>query len=62
MASHRYRLPVRPSELRADLPPELDRLIMRALAKDPAQRPSAAELEVELAQLLYAAAPLAAVS
>jgi serine/threonine-protein kinase len=60
MASHRYRLPVRPSEHRPELPPELDRLIMRALAKDPAQRPSAAELEAELAQLVYAAAPLAA--
>jgi eukaryotic-like serine/threonine-protein kinase len=58
MASHRYRQPVRPSELRPDLPPELEGLILRALAKDPAQRPTAAELEAELYRLLHAAAPV----
>ncbi|HWO21416.1 MAG TPA: serine/threonine-protein kinase [Kofleriaceae bacterium] len=62
MASHRYRQPVRPSELRPDLPPALEQLILRALGKDPAQRPTAAELEAELCRILDDVAPLAAAS
>ena len=31
--------------------PELERLIIRALAKDPAMRPTMAELDAELARL-----------
>lgn len=62
MYAHRNRMPVRPSVHRPDLPPELERMIVRALAKDPALRPSAAELEAELARsaCAYAAAPVAA--
>ena len=40
---------VPPSQLRADYPPALERVVMRALAKDPAERyPSAFELQEEL--------------
>ncbi len=49
MAAHRYRLPPRPSVHRPDLPAELERLIVRALAKDPALRISTAELSAGLA-------------
>jgi eukaryotic-like serine/threonine-protein kinase len=39
----------RPSHRRQDLPPELDRIVMRALERDPARRyPSAAEMGREL--------------
>ena len=55
MASHRHRRPAPPSAHRADLAPELEQVILRALAKDPAQRPSAAELEAALYRALYAA-------
>jgi serine/threonine protein kinase len=60
MAAHRHRLPVRPSEHRAELPPALERVIVRALAKDPALRPSTAELDAELSRLGCTAAPFAA--
>jgi hypothetical protein len=44
--------PPRPSELTADVPPELDGLVVEALAKDPARRPrDAAELSARLAAL-----------
>ena len=39
MMSHVHDVPRPPSETRADLPPALERLILDALAKDPAQRP-----------------------
>lgn len=51
MASHRHRQPARPSEHRPDLPPVLERMIVRSLAKDPALRPSTAELEAELSRM-----------
>jgi len=44
MLAHVHEMPKRPSSHRPDLPPELDRLIMRALAKDPAMRPGMREL------------------
>ncbi len=40
MMSHVHDAPRPPSELRTDLPPELDRLILDALSKDPAGRPA----------------------
>lgn len=51
MLAHCERLPERPAARCADLDPELERLIMRALAKDPAMRPTMAELDAELARL-----------
>jgi serine/threonine-protein kinase len=40
MMSHVADPPAPPSSLRADLPPALERLILDALAKDPAERPA----------------------
>jgi len=60
MAVHRHQLPVRPSVHRPDLAPELERVIVRALAKDPALRPSTAELEAELMRAACASAPVPA--
>ncbi len=51
MAAHRYRMPARPSEHCPDLLPALERAIVRAHAKDPALRPSTAELAAELGAL-----------
>jgi serine/threonine-protein kinase len=48
MLSHTNALPTRPSAER-DLPPELERIIMRALAKDAAMRPTMKELARDLA-------------
>jgi serine/threonine-protein kinase len=57
MAAHRYRMPARPSEHCPDLPPALERVIVRALAKDPALRPSTAQLEAELVACAPRAVP-----
>lgn len=38
--------------LRSDVPAELDRLIMRSLAKEPGARPTMPEVENELANIL----------
>lgn len=57
MASHRYRQPPRPSAHRPDLPPALERVVMQALAKDPAKRPSATALHAELEAILCAVRP-----
>jgi serine/threonine-protein kinase len=57
-AAHCHRQPRPPSEHRPDLPPELERVIVRALAKNPALRPSAAELVAELACMFCVAEPL----
>jgi eukaryotic-like serine/threonine-protein kinase len=51
MTAHRDRLPARPSTRRADLAPALDDLIMRALAKDPAMRPTMADIAADLLEL-----------
>jgi serine/threonine-protein kinase len=40
--AHLAEDPVPPSELQADLPPDLDRAILPALAKEPAERPATA--------------------
>ncbi|HEX3764998.1 MAG TPA: serine/threonine-protein kinase [Kofleriaceae bacterium] len=50
MTAHCEQLPVRPAALCGDLRPELDRLIMRMLAKDPALRPTMAAIDAELSQ------------
>ncbi|MCB9624176.1 MAG: protein kinase [Sandaracinus sp.] len=44
VAAHLFQEPRRPSDLVPSLAPELDRLVLSCLAKDPAERPSAAVL------------------
>jgi eukaryotic-like serine/threonine-protein kinase len=52
MLAHHEWLAERPSIHRSDVPVELERLIVRAMAKDPSLRPTMAELEVGLRQIL----------
>lgn len=56
MLAHMEKRPARPSWLRA-MPIELERIILRSLAKDPAARPTMAELATELADLMDAYTP-----
>jgi serine/threonine-protein kinase len=56
MLAHLEQRPARPSWLRP-MPIALERLILRSLAKDPAQRPTMHELAYELATLGGALAP-----
>lgn len=42
----------RPSLLRSDVPPELERMIVRAMAKDPRMRPTMREIELALVGIL----------
>jgi serine/threonine-protein kinase len=58
MAAHCERSPERPSLRRPELTPELDRLILRALAKDPGSRPTMSEVATELTAVF----PLATVA
>jgi serine/threonine protein kinase len=51
MLAHLEQRPARPTWLRAHLPIELERVILRALAKDPALRPTMRELADELGDL-----------
>lgn len=51
MNKHTDQRPARPSWLRAGIPLEVERLVLRALAKDPAMRPSMADLADALADL-----------
>jgi len=51
MRAHCERMPDRPSARGAQVDPDLERLIVRALAKDPAMRPTMADLDAELARL-----------
>jgi serine/threonine-protein kinase len=55
MLAHVEQRPARPSWLRA-MPIELERLILRALAKRPEERPTMRELAYELAELAAAGA------
>ena len=59
MLAHAEQRPPRPSWLRSHVPPALERLILRALAKDPAMRPTMADLAFELAELAVRRAPIA---
>ena len=52
MLAHHEWLAERPSLHRSDIPADLERLIVRAMAKDQALRPTMAELEVGLRQIL----------
>jgi len=52
MMAHTEQRPARPSWLRAAVPMELERLVLRALAKDPAMRPTMAEIARSLARLV----------
>jgi serine/threonine protein kinase len=52
MLAHLEKRPARPSWLRAGIPIELERLVLRALAKYPTLRPTMSELATELGDLL----------
>lgn len=52
MHAHLEIRPSRPSWIRP-MPAELERLILRMLAKDPADRPAMSEVAVELADLIF---------
>lgn len=52
MTAHTEQLPVRPAAIRPDIGPELDRLIVRMLAKDPDLRPSMPEVGQELSRMI----------
>ncbi len=58
MMAHLEQRPARPSWL-AHCPLELERIIMRALAKDPAHRPAMAEVAMQLAELASPAQQIA---
>ncbi|TMQ08741.1 MAG: serine/threonine protein kinase [Deltaproteobacteria bacterium] len=60
MVAHCEQLPVPPAALCPDLAPELDRLILRMLAKDPRARPAMAEVDAALSQLVAQPAALQA--
>ena len=59
MMAHAQQPPVPPSRLRSDLPNELERLILDALAKDPTQRPPSCDV---FRDRLLAALPNGAIS
>jgi hypothetical protein len=44
MMAHMEQRPARPSWLRAGVPMDVERLVMRALSKAPAMRPTMAEM------------------
>jgi eukaryotic-like serine/threonine-protein kinase len=54
MTAHCEHLPARPLVSCPDLAPELDRLIMRMLAKEPGMRPTMTDVDAELSRLLPA--------
>ncbi|NVB80328.1 MAG: serine/threonine protein kinase [Kofleriaceae bacterium] len=56
MQAHLEQRPARPSWLRAGLPIDVERIVMRALAKEPAMRPTMAELACELGDIVEAMA------
>ena len=51
MTAHLDQRPARPSWLRAGVPLDLERLVLRALAKEPALRPTMRDLALALADL-----------
>jgi len=52
MLAHCQQLAVRPSQLRSEVPVELEHLIMRCMAKEPGMRPSMKDIELELVSTL----------
>jgi serine/threonine protein kinase len=52
MLAHSEKRPARPSWLRKGLSPGLERLILRALSKDPGMRPTMKDMAIELQQLM----------
>ncbi|HEV7559080.1 MAG TPA: hypothetical protein VGO00_26585, partial [Kofleriaceae bacterium] len=52
MLAHTEKRPSRPSWLRKNVGPGLERLILRALSKDPGMRPTMKEMTTELHQLM----------
>src|SRR4029077_12523550 len=49
---HLSTVPKAPSTIRAEIPPPLDQIVLRALAKDPGERfQSAEEMDAELARV-----------
>lgn len=52
MLAHTEWLPERPSAMRSDVPAELERLIVRCLAKDPTMRPAMCDVEAALLRML----------
>ncbi|SEG70170.1 Serine/threonine protein kinase [Thermomonospora echinospora] len=58
MHQHLHEAPPRPTALRPDIPADLERLVLRLLAKDPAERPAMADVLAKLNELN--AAPAAA--
>ena len=57
MMAHLEQRPARPSWLRA-MPLELERIILRALAKDPASRPAMHEVALALSELVDHCRPI----
>jgi len=57
MVAHSENLVERPSARRSGVPRDLERLVMRLLAKDPALRPTAHEAESELGRIAREMAP-----
>ena len=55
---HVNDLPAPPSSLRAEIPPELDQIVLRALAKDPADRYQTAEEFIEDLERFEAGLPI----
>ncbi|WP_432826072.1 serine/threonine-protein kinase [Dactylosporangium sp. CA-092794] len=60
LQQHLHEVPVPPAELRADVPAELDRLVLELLDKDPARRPESAEAVRHRLAALAAQAPATA--
>ena len=58
MTAHAEQRPARPSWFRSSLPAPFERLILRALAKDPAMRPTMDEVATALTDLALSATHL----
>ncbi len=52
MAAHVEELPPRPSRINPGVPAEIERVIVRALAKDPGMRPAMTEIQHEITRWL----------
>jgi serine/threonine protein kinase len=61
MQAHCEQRPPRPSWLRVGLPVEFERLVLRALSKEPGMRPRMEEMVRDLTELAFAHRPGAAI-